>query len=173
VDAAVELPDQSTDVDRILDYELLMCAAHFIGDGMALHQFAGDFFRLLNSATSQEELDQLVSDEWKQHWGQALPPDVRFSHYRIFIPPAEYRQSHALPASLEENLGPEQNPFRRAIGLVDFQNNLDRQIVCCREQIFLHSDGSRRVGKSSRGKKTQSAARWSRRRLSMKVSLRR
>jgi hypothetical protein len=35
------------------------------------------------------------------------------------------------PASLEENLGTEQNRFRRAAGLIDFQNNLEQQIVSC------------------------------------------
>jgi hypothetical protein len=69
--------DQAASDDRVFNHELLICATHFIGDGMALHQFANDFFGLLNSASSQEELDQVVVDEWKQRWGQTLP-DVRF-----------------------------------------------------------------------------------------------
>lgn len=44
---------------------------------MALHQFANDFFGLLGSVRSQEELDQLAADEWKQRWGKTLPSDVR------------------------------------------------------------------------------------------------
>jgi hypothetical protein len=65
----------------VFNHELLICAAHFIGDGMALHQFANDFFGLLG-ACSQEELDQLVVDEWKQRW-ETLSSDVRFQlhHY--------------------------------------------------------------------------------------------
>jgi len=97
--------------DRAFNYELLICAAHFIGDGMALHQFANDFFGLLGSARSQEELDQLVADEWKQCWSQTLPSDTP-----------------ALPPSSDENLGTEQNRFRRAAQSIDFQNDMERQI---------------------------------------------
>jgi hypothetical protein len=69
----------------VFEYELFICAAHFIGDGMALHQFANDFFGLLDGASSQEALDQLVSNEWKQHWGQ-IPTlvDVRFHNVVIY-----------------------------------------------------------------------------------------
>ncbi|KAI9512519.1 hypothetical protein F5148DRAFT_973486 [Russula earlei] len=97
--------------NRVFDYELFICAAHFIGDGMALHQFGNDFFCLVGGASSQEELDKLVADEWKQRWGRTLPSDIP-----------------ALPASVDENLGTEENPFRRAAGTIDFQNSLDRQI---------------------------------------------
>ena len=37
----------------------------------------------------------------------------------------------ALPESVEENWGPEQNRFRRAAGIIDFQSNLDKQVVSC------------------------------------------
>jgi len=69
--------------DRVFDHELLICAAHFIGDGMALHQFANDFFGLLGGS-SQEDLDQLVVDEWKRRWGQTLPSDVCLQLYRYY-----------------------------------------------------------------------------------------
>lgn len=65
--------------DRVFNHELLICATHFIGDGMALHQFANDFFGMLGGSFSQEELDQIVVDEWKRRWGQTLPSDVRFT----------------------------------------------------------------------------------------------
>jgi hypothetical protein len=68
--------------DRVFNHELLICATHFIGDGMALHQFANDFFGMLGGGLSEEELDQLVVDEWKQRWGQTLSPDVRLQLYR-------------------------------------------------------------------------------------------
>ena len=71
-------PERLTD-DKPIDHELFICAAHSIGDGMALHQFANDFFGLLGSASSQEEMEQLVADEWKQRWGRPLPADVRLS----------------------------------------------------------------------------------------------
>lgn len=74
-------PDESSDLaddDRVFNHEYLLCATHFVCDGMALHQFSNDFFNLLGSSRSQEELDQLVVDEWKQRWAQAVPPNVRF-----------------------------------------------------------------------------------------------
>jgi hypothetical protein len=77
-------PDESADLaahpthdDRVFNHELLLCATHFVCDGMALHQFSNDFFGLLGSDRSQEELDQLVVDGWKQRWGQTLPRNVR------------------------------------------------------------------------------------------------
>jgi hypothetical protein len=77
-DVSADQAAHLTSDDRVFNHELLICAGHFIGDGMALHQFANDFFGLLGSAFSQEELDQLVADEWKQRWSQTLPSDVRF-----------------------------------------------------------------------------------------------
>jgi hypothetical protein len=83
-DVSAELAAHLTSDDRVFNHELLICAAHFIGDGMALHQFANDFFGMLGGACSQEELDQLVVDEWKQRWGQTLPSDVRFRLHRYY-----------------------------------------------------------------------------------------
>ena len=70
-------PERLTD-DKAVDYELFICAAHSIGDGMALHQFANDFFGLVGGPSSQEAMEQLVADEWKHRWGRPLPADVRF-----------------------------------------------------------------------------------------------
>lgn len=77
-ETSAELSAHLTSDDRVFNHELLICAGHFIGDGMALHQFANDFFGLLGGDLSQEELDQLVADEWKRRWGQTLPSDVCF-----------------------------------------------------------------------------------------------
>jgi hypothetical protein len=82
-DVSADQAAHITSDDRVFNHELLICATHFIGDGMALHQFANDFFGLLNSAFSQQELDQLVADEWKQRWGQTRP-DVRFHTSLLF-----------------------------------------------------------------------------------------
>ncbi len=78
-------PERLTDDDNATDYELFICAAHSIGDGMALHQFANDLFGLLGGASSQEAMEQLVADEWKQRWGRRLPPDVRFLQRCYFV----------------------------------------------------------------------------------------
>ena len=81
-EVSAELSAHLTSNDRVFNHELLICASHFIGDGMALHQFANDFFGLLGGGFSQEELDQFVADEWKQRWSQGLPSDVCFQLYR-------------------------------------------------------------------------------------------
>jgi hypothetical protein len=77
-DPPAGLTDDLTDGDRVVDFEIFICAAHFIGDGMALHQFANDFFGLLGSAMSLEEMEQFVADEWRQRWAHDLPPHVLF-----------------------------------------------------------------------------------------------
>lgn len=50
--------------DQNIDF--LICATHFLGDGMALHQFANDFFTLLGSTLSQENLATQLSVEWSE-----------------------------------------------------------------------------------------------------------
>ena len=40
------------------DYDLLMCAPHFIGDGASLHQCTHEFMTLLASAQSLQDLMQ-------------------------------------------------------------------------------------------------------------------
>jgi len=54
---------------HIQDYELLICATHFLGDGMALHNFANDFFGLLGGPKSENELEAVLQHEWKRQWG--------------------------------------------------------------------------------------------------------
>ncbi|PFH49814.1 hypothetical protein AMATHDRAFT_146728 [Amanita thiersii Skay4041] len=46
-----------------VDCDFLICAAHFIGDGMALHQFANDFFALLCSQNILSDLYDLLDTE--------------------------------------------------------------------------------------------------------------
>ena len=46
------------------NYDLLIAAAHFTGDGMALHTFANDFFNLLGGPTSEEGLLDQLKEEW-------------------------------------------------------------------------------------------------------------
>ena len=78
-------PKHLTGDDNVTDYELLICAAHFIGDGMALHQFANDLFGLLGSASSLKAMEQLVADEWNQRWGRPLPAGVRLPTGIVFL----------------------------------------------------------------------------------------
>ena len=57
------------------EYDLLICAMHFLGDGMALHAFANDFFGLLGGEKSDEELRDVLHDEWRERW-ESAPEEV-------------------------------------------------------------------------------------------------
>ena len=57
-------------------HEILICAMHFLGDDMALHQFANDFFSLLGSDRSELELRELLDEEWTARWGGGIINDV-------------------------------------------------------------------------------------------------
>lgn len=51
------------------NYDIMICAAHFLGDGMALHQFANDFFGLLGSEKTIAELEAQLKEELSSRWG--------------------------------------------------------------------------------------------------------
>ncbi|EIW64280.1 uncharacterized protein TRAVEDRAFT_68128 [Trametes versicolor FP-101664 SS1] len=91
------------------EYELLICAMHFLGDGMALHQFANDFFGLLGGAKSDDELRDLLQEEWRTRWATAPEESV-------------------LPPALEDNMPLPSSRFRRAAAQVDFQLSQQRLI---------------------------------------------
>jgi len=84
-------------------HDLLICAMHFLGDGMALHAFANDFFGLLGGKETDEDLSQRLSDEWKARWGKA-PHDMA-----------------VLPSALEDNIPMKWSKFRRAAAAADFE----------------------------------------------------
>ncbi|THH33423.1 hypothetical protein EUX98_g750 [Antrodiella citrinella] len=84
-------------------HDLLICAMHFLGDGMALHAFANDFFGLLGAKDSDEDLSNRLSDEWKTRWATA-PQDVA-----------------VLPSALEDNIPMKWSRLRRAVAAADFE----------------------------------------------------
>ncbi|KAJ6621220.1 hypothetical protein B0H10DRAFT_2175488 [Mycena sp. CBHHK59/15] len=96
---------------NIRDYDMLICATHFLGDGMALHQFANDFFGLLGSGSADEDLEVMLTDEWYSRWG-GKKDDIS-----------------GLPSSLEDRLPPmAAGNFRSAAAQVDFQTNQSKLI---------------------------------------------
>ncbi|KAJ3511392.1 hypothetical protein NLJ89_g4124 [Agrocybe chaxingu] len=64
------------------DCHFMICATHFLGDGMALHQFANDFFGLLGGSSDLASLGQTLSDEWSQRVKSDGGPDITFFHRR-------------------------------------------------------------------------------------------
>ncbi|KAJ8084481.1 hypothetical protein PM082_003251 [Marasmius tenuissimus] len=99
-------PDERTESE----YDLLICATHYLGDGMALHQFAHEFFKLLGGST-EDKLNSLLHDEWVSRCG------------------AELETPLVLPPSLEQRLpdGPN-GRFYQAATRVDFANEQTKLI---------------------------------------------
>ncbi|KAF8899028.1 hypothetical protein BD779DRAFT_1607630 [Infundibulicybe gibba] len=92
------------------DCDFLICATHFLGDGMALHQFANDFFGLLGGPQSNDALLRLFEGELQTRISTA-------------------NEATALPLSLEERFPPEDHRrFHRAASYVDFQKSQEKFI---------------------------------------------
>ncbi|KAJ7161432.1 hypothetical protein C8R43DRAFT_992866 [Mycena crocata] len=102
---------QPLDVSSPEEFDLLLCATHFLGDGMALHRFANDFFVLLAGDMSEGELQTMLTEEWYSRWG------------------GNKDDSGGLPSSLETRLPPmPDGKFRRAVYRVDFEASQARLI---------------------------------------------
>ena len=98
---------------------------------MALHAFANDFFCLLGSSKSVQELHALLCTEWEKRWAAPLSDKVCFAAMeRSSLPLTScFPQLTALPPSYEESLPLETSAFRRVAGRVDFEGVQNRQIV--------------------------------------------
>lgn len=59
----------TSDSEDWTNYDLLICTTHYVGDGMALHQFANDFFTILSSKKENDELHELLKEEWRLRYG--------------------------------------------------------------------------------------------------------
>ncbi|KAF9786669.1 hypothetical protein BJ322DRAFT_1004181 [Thelephora terrestris] len=108
--SAVPTPPDSPDNEPVGEFDLLICAAHFLGDGMALHQFAHDFFTLLGSQKSVQDLEEILTKERIERWGP------------------QAAASGALPCSIEESLPQLTGRFRRAVAAVDFKSTQSKLI---------------------------------------------
>ncbi|KAI8990453.1 hypothetical protein BD414DRAFT_483694 [Trametes punicea] len=101
--------DDEEQVEPRREYELLICAMHFLGDGMALHQFANDFFGLLAGPKSDDELRAMLEEEWCSRWSVAPEECI-------------------LPPALEDNMPLPSSKFRRVAAHVDFQLSQQRLV---------------------------------------------
>ncbi|KXN88807.1 hypothetical protein AN958_06676 [Leucoagaricus sp. SymC.cos] len=101
---ATVLQEGKEDENVEQNFDLLICAAHFIGDGMALHTFANHFFGLLGSSLDETELRVLLEQEFE----------------RLYVDSGS--KGSALPISLEDRLPPlPQSKFFKAGSKVDFK----------------------------------------------------
>ncbi|KAH9486485.1 hypothetical protein JR316_0000550 [Psilocybe cubensis] len=91
-------------------YDFLICATHFLGDGMALHQFANDFFLLLGSSLDLVDLNKKLFSEWSERYSKG------------------HGKGHTLPSSMEDRLTLPSKGFARAASRVDFEKNQQKLI---------------------------------------------
>jgi hypothetical protein len=87
----------------LYNHDIMICAAHFLGDGMALHQFANDFFGLLGGDKTITELEAQLTEELSSRWG------------------ADSIGNAVLPNALEDNFTVSPSKLRSAAEKIDFQ----------------------------------------------------
>ncbi|KIO24779.1 hypothetical protein M407DRAFT_212016 [Tulasnella calospora MUT 4182] len=102
--------------EDMAEYNILVCAVHFLGDGMALHRFANELFTLLAEAGTGETLtaedyEELLRNEWEAKWGSA----------RVTL-------ASVLPPAVEDSLAPVTGKLRKAAVKVDFLNSSRKDI---------------------------------------------
>ncbi|KAF8956058.1 hypothetical protein BDZ97DRAFT_1672230 [Flammula alnicola] len=108
------------------NYDFLICATHFLGDGMALHQFANDFFGLLGSTLDQDSLADKLSVEWSERCSSSK------------------ETSPGLPSAMEDRLPPAPSGrFAQLASRVDF--NLSQQKLIGGHSFPRRSGGSRQT----------------------------
>jgi hypothetical protein len=100
--------------DELLQFDILIAATHYLGDGMALHNFTNEFFNLLSSQAgpAQLSLDELLKAEWNKRCSSSA-----------------FEAKEALPSCLEDRLPPAGGLCKQAVGRWDFQNHQGRLIV--------------------------------------------
>ena len=103
------------DTCQLMQYDVLFATTHYLGDGMALHNFATDFFVLLSSQNGLAELslEALLQSEWDKCCSPSL-----------------FEVKEALPNNMEARIPGIGGRFRRAAARVDFQNYQRKLIVC-------------------------------------------
>ncbi|KAJ8702249.1 hypothetical protein PTI98_000985 [Pleurotus ostreatus] len=98
-------------IESYVTCEWIVCATHFLGDGMALHQFANDYFSLFGSSKSDDELEAIMQDEWAMRW-KKIPEECS-----------------VIPSSMEARFPPVVGGrFRRAVERIDFARNQEKSI---------------------------------------------
>jgi hypothetical protein len=69
--------------EETVNCDFLICATHFLGDGMALHQFANDFFGLLGGSSTMSDLEILLSTEWNTRCAKVYDSVIGSHHPRL------------------------------------------------------------------------------------------
>ncbi|KZO95708.1 hypothetical protein CALVIDRAFT_482401 [Calocera viscosa TUFC12733] len=97
--------------DETAEFHFCLCTTHYLGDGMALHKTANEFFALLGGDSSEPELSELLEHEWTD---------------RYILP---QREQNPIPQPLEAKLpSVPARPFAKHAARVDF-DNLQRKAI--------------------------------------------
>ena len=87
-------------VQQESEFNLLIFAAHCLGDGTGLHQLAHGFLTPLGGESSIQDLEEMLNKEWTERWGpQAVASDI-------------------LPCSIEESMPQFAGRFRHAVATI-------------------------------------------------------
>lgn len=130
--------------DVVREYDMMLCATHFLGDGMALHATMNDFFTLLASSSpsdegrvlSDDDLYDLLDEEWSKRWDQdqtwievdgGLGLDMK----------GLMAEKAPIPPSIESMLPPPKTRFQALAQKVDFKASQNRLIVRL-NRIIIH-----------------------------------
>ena len=77
---------------EVSEFDILICSTHFLGDCMALHTFANEFFSLIAGSSAEsplkttEEIEGLLEAKFAKWWSNrssrdaSLPPVVPLTH---------------------------------------------------------------------------------------------
>jgi hypothetical protein len=85
------------------EYEIMLCATHFLGDGMALHTFMNEFYTLLGSDKSALDILEMINT--------SLQSD-----------------STKIPTSMEDKLPKPSSEFKRIIGVDEYLRSEKRLV---------------------------------------------
>lgn len=80
-------PTASDGDDQMVDYEVMLCTTHYVGDGMALHTFMNQLYGLLGGDLSDGELQTMLEAELLKH--NEIPPPLEdrlgLSHFQTAV----------------------------------------------------------------------------------------
>ncbi|KAK6906569.1 hypothetical protein I203_100555 [Kwoniella mangroviensis CBS 8507] len=88
----VKAPTTSISAEAKGEYEIMLCATHYLGDGMALHSFMNEFYALLGSDLTTQDISRKISEK--------LDPE----------------EAVEIPRSLEDRLPPSKSKLASAVG---------------------------------------------------------
>nr|XP_019007907.1 uncharacterized protein I206_07543 [Kwoniella pini CBS 10737]OCF46688.1 hypothetical protein I206_07543 [Kwoniella pini CBS 10737] len=63
-------------INETVEYEIMLCSTHYLGDGMALHSFMNEFYILLGSDSSIESIIDLIEEKLNLNQQVKIPKSL-------------------------------------------------------------------------------------------------